>query len=344
VHWLLFCRHIARCDHLLLRGHKQPSAADVHRAESLLLAFAVWLRRSYSAATVGTYINSVKSAHFKWVGITAFRDLGVAFSRLALLLKILKRDDPVKRRTKTPFTLSSVRRLWASVTDEWAAGHFDTMRFWSMLTLAFQQLLRLNEISNVQATSLANCHPMMVSHLQFFSITDQLIPHPTSVTSAARVLPQLHHAVLRMPPSKADPFGNNHPLFLPIGRADHAVYSPCWNLWFLIATFPVASDLADSTPLFRQSTGGTPNTLQPVVQVSVEVFWSDFKHFCRNANIQYDQYGTHAFRVGGMNTLQDAGVGCPEMMALGRWASDIWTVYSRRQREHLMAVSERMFY
>ena len=31
-------------------------------------------------------------------------------------------------------------------------------------------------------------------HLQFFSITDQLIPHPTSVTSAARVLPQLHHA------------------------------------------------------------------------------------------------------------------------------------------------------
>ena len=43
-------------------------------------------------------------------------------------------------------------------------------------------------------------------------------------------------------------------------------------------------------------------------------------------------WGKHAFRVGGLNALQDAGASSVEILALGRWNSDAWRVYSRRHR------------
>jgi hypothetical protein len=342
-HWLLFCKYVAHRDHILLHGHLLPTQDRVQRAEADLLVFATWLRRSYSAATVATYITGVKAAHFAWAGVVSFRDLGVSFARVSLLLKILQRDQPTQRRIKVPFTLAHFERLLPVVMREWVSGSYDVMRFWAMITLAFQQLLRLNEIGNVQSESLANRHPMMVGHLSFRSSEGGELAHPTSVAMAAQNLRSLHHAILKMPPSKADPFACNHPLYLPLGRMEKARFSPCWNLWFMVATHPVDPTVADQVPLFQASVSGVPRSTPPFTQVKAAVFWSDFKRFCRLADVQYSQFGTHAFRVGGMNALQDAGVGGPEIMAMGRWASDCFTHYSRRQRLQLMKISERMF-
>ena len=56
----------------------------------------------------------------------------------------------------------------------------------------------------------------------------------------------------------------------------------------------------------------------------------------------YSQWGTHAFRVGGMNELQGAGAGVAEIMAIGHWRSDAWLLYSRRNRPRLMQWSRRI--
>jgi hypothetical protein len=56
----------------------------------------------------------------------------------------------------------------------------------------------------------------------------------------------------------------------------------------------------------------------------------------------YSQWGTHAFRVGGMNELQGAGAGVAEIMAIGHWRSDAWLLHSRRNRPRLMQWSRRI--
>ena len=50
----------------------------------------------------------------------------------------------------------------------------------------------------------------------------------------------------------------------------------------------------------------------------------------------YAKYGAHAFRVGGVVAMQDAGASAVEVMAQGRWRSDAWRVYSRRSKRSSM--------
>jgi hypothetical protein len=56
--------------------------------------------------------------------------------------------------------------------------------------------------------------------------------------------------------------------------------------------------------------------------------------------------GTHAFRVGGMDALQDAGAsdGVSDIMALGHWRSDVWVLYSRRNKPRLREWSRQILH
>jgi hypothetical protein len=64
---------------------------------------------------------------------------------------------------------------------------------------------------------------------------------------------------------------------------------------------------------------------------------------CRAADLRYERWGTHAFRVGaGTNALQDAGASAPEIMALGHWRSDARLLYSRRNKPRLQEWSKQI--
>ena len=65
------------------------------------------------------------------------------------------------------------------------------------------------------------------------------------------------------------------------------------------------------------------------------VFMALFRQVCEQAGILGPPFGTHCFRVGGLNALQDVGCGPAELMAFGRWASDVWRVYARRDHRRL---------
>ena len=80
----------------------------------------------------------------------------------------------------------------------------------------------------------------------------------------------------------------------------------------------------------------TNNESQPQAQqVNAAVFMAAFNRAVKAAGINL-HFGTHCFRVGGVNTLQDMGVGPAEIMAMGRWASDVWSLYARRNRMRLL--------
>jgi hypothetical protein len=75
--------------------------------------------------------------------------------------------------------------------------------------------------------------------------------------------------------------------------------------------YPVPLHFQSLVPLLRSQRVG------PAGQMTRAAFLHDFKAVCHETGLRYEQWGTHAFRVGGMNELQDAGASVAEIMAIG---------------------------
>ena len=151
------------------------------------------------------------------------------------------------------------------------------------------------------------------------------------------------YASSKMPPSKADRVqrvGND--LFFPGKLPEAAVKGAKECIEDFLNDYPVPLHLQGVVPLFRTVRQGAAS------QMTRSMFIYDFKVVCRAAiaktgtELRYSQWGTHAFRVGGMNALQDAGASVAEIMALGHWKSDAWLLYSRRNRPRLMYWSRQI--
>ena len=176
----------------------------------------------------------------------------------------------------------------------------------------------------------------MVSDLQFMSgegSTAVVMARKADGTVAAGS----SFATSRMPPSKSDPVqrvGNE--LFMPGKEPGEELDGAKECIENFLNDYPVALHFQSLVPLLRTVRVG------PSGQMTRAAFLHDFKVVCREAGLRYEQWGTHAFRVGGMNELQDAGAGVAEIMAIGHWRSDAWLLYSRRNRPRLMQWSRRI--
>ena len=56
----------------------------------------------------------------------------------------------------------------------------------------------------------------------------------------------------------------------------------------------------------------------------------------------HDQVKPHSFRIAGATLLFAAGVTADEIKTMGRWASDVYIIYCRLSKEHLLDLSRRM--
>jgi hypothetical protein len=110
------------------------------------------------------------------------------------------------------------------------------------------------------------------------------------------------------------------------------------NIVHFMNTYPIHRDLHQLTPLLHDKRDGVQR------QIRRHEFIRAFKMVCRAADMRYERWGTHAFRVGGMNALQDAGASVLEIMALGHWRSDAWLLYSRRNRPRLQAWAKQILH
>jgi hypothetical protein len=143
-----------------------------------------------------------------------------------------------------------------------------------------------------------------------------------------------------MPPSKADPIQRRGNELIFPRKIDFAMDpdGALENIVHFFNDYLIARRMHSVTPLLRSRRAGAQRLIKR------NEFVRDFRWVCRLDGLQYKQWGTHAFRVGGMNALQDAGASVAEIMALGHWRSDAWLLYSRRKRPRLQEWSKQILH
>jgi hypothetical protein len=232
---------------------------------------------------------------------------------------------------KVPFTLELAQKYFLAnherITSP-TADTFDDTRDFMVIVIAIYQLCRLSEITNTSPPSQANAFPIFIGDLKFYNSANKQLLRP--VTATDKWWDSVAYIKCRYPPSKADPFSFNIDLLFP-RPVKHAKYVSAFStISLFLSLYPVDSAYNELVPLCRRS------RKMPSAQVTDSKFWAGFKKGCRRAAIMYNVFGKHAFRVAGMNRLQELKAGPVVISAHGHWASDAWADYSRRNAFQLM--------
>ena len=342
-HWAIFAGIMMKWPLQLFSSREPPTQQQVLEAEQKLLVFGRWLGRSYLGDSVVKYVGDVKRAQRRWMGVP-LQMMGVNFCRLPMLLKILRKEKPGSKREKTPWPVDGFARVRAGTGSNGVFGLFggstasqklERESAYVMMLIAFEQLLRSDELVDTGKGSAASSNPLMLSDVTFEDRDGKVLDW--------EVWQQPAVAVLRMPPSKTDQQGTKFdflrmpfPVQWELGNAPNAAGPALWR-YVLRRQVPVGR--RGVAPLLAIRTG-----LGPERRLTATIFQRVFKELCTAAVPPLDaaEYGLHCFRVGGMNLLMDLGASAPQICALGRWSSECWQLYARRQRKQLMSLTEMM--
>jgi hypothetical protein len=337
-HWAVYCLDCIEVPIMLFPVGTKPRRKVRHGVENTLIMCVCWLARSYKSSTVTTYIGHVKALLGQWHGHEVLEDLGFTWSRLHKALRILRTTRPVSTREKRPFTfhmMLNIARYWKAKGR--AAMSFTQKCMWTAMVLCFNQLLRGNEVAQSSTFSFANRIPMVHAHIKHYGSDGRVICSPVSSADAMARVHMLSSSKLEMPPSKCDPEANNLPLYLiaAVGGVEEWL-SPATQIFLLQGESPVVDRAeAQYCVLFPAS----KKAVQPITATNL---LKVAKSMCSKASIDPSNLGTHAFRVGGMNHLQESGATIAQIMAIGRWSSDAWKLYSRRNRKRLVVWSQKL--
>ena len=324
-----------------------PLSRDQQGAvEVKMVFFRLFLLRATSrllSVTIDSYVGHVASYHTV-TGGTPFHEVVPKSERALSIVKTIKARRPSSSRGKTPFEHGDYVTFDSSVSASLTAfanakgveTRFRCQRVVTAVAVMKTALLRLSEIAQNKHLSIANRSPILVTDLRFFThakkgaFEEVFLQCDGTLPVAAFQLAMIKS---RMPPSKADPVQrSDNDLTFPAKVFDEDPDGAMEHICRFIDTFPVPEYRREAVPLFRRKINPSP------AQFHRYDFKRDFRWVCRNASpeLQYKQWGTHAFRIGGLNALQDAGASVAECMALGRWRSDAWKLYSRRNRPRLV--------
>lgn len=351
LYWACFAVQMMHWPLLLFDKLEVPALKEVLLAERKLLLFARWLHRDLASSTAISYVGAVLKMHQRWLGVP-LASLSVTFSRLPMLFRILKTEKPGATRVKRPWEFSHFTR-WANAYEgagrDPRRGYFGPgIEGFQLATvdltakLAFEHLLRLNEAVKTTGTTAADKAPWLVSDVVFQDRWgEELGWDEQGRPEGVPVLMQL-----RMPPSKADPLGVLNEVLqspFPSGWENGLHFTAAGPaMWRYMRRYPVPRKVATRVSLLRQKLPANS------ARLTAMVFTRVFKAMCVKATIRWQKmgavpaYGIHCFRVGGVNRLMELGASAPQICAMGRWASDCWLLYARRERRYLLEWTERM--
>ena len=350
--WVIFCRVLSL--HYFLFEHSDlPLSYEMKaQVEYKLLLFIAFLGRVrkpkvLKGRVMMGYVGHVKTMHAKVAMGRAFKDVVDATGRLQTISKVMQSWRPSDERMKVAFSVAHFE-VFSLCVDELKKNVAIDVRFLldrvrMAVAVMLTGVLRSSEICDNKDCAAANRAPIWLSDLRFMrSATggDDVSLEPSEDGKAPVGAEYIQS---RMPPSKSDPVqrvGNelHFPGKLPEARVKGA--KEC--IEDFVNDYPVPAHLHKVSPLFRTTREGAAS------QMTRAMFLHDFKRVCRltlqtvGTELFYSQWGTHAFRVGGMNALQDAGASVAEIMAIGHWRSDAWLLYSRRNRPRLMYWSRQI--
>jgi hypothetical protein len=308
--------------------------------------FWSFLHRTLAPATIATYWAAVIAAHRDWLDGTSLRELGIVFPAIRDHISVFRLREPIKEQKENLWTLQQTvdvldtspdLMLWNRPTR--SDDEFRQRSVFAVINTLWSQLLRASEIlpSSSAAQARASTALWNLSDLSFHSTDGLEIPILPSGSPDPSRVHELAFAKMRMVPSKADKHATNLPLLFPMAHnsASRAM-SPCAYFWDLCVLHPVCKAFHSSTPLFGSSMSSRGDRL------SEHQFMKQWKLFCTIAGITFKLFGKHAFRRGGINRLIDLGCSAPQIAALGRWKSDVWKIYARRNKDQLMVITAAM--
>ena len=346
-HWALYAGLLG-WDLLLVTGiTMQVTMVQVMQMELKLLTFASWLARSYATATVEKYVYDVKAQHSVWLGLP-LSALGIVFHRLPVLIRIMRKRNPPKKRTKKGWEWSNFSKIVDGKAERrrgrFGAGHkgYEQATVWVMMLLAFEQLMRLSEIVRTPVESVSGKNPLMRSDGYFVDDEGKRVCQGEDGKWVLGPGREFAMFVMRMPPSKTNPHGEEDGIQSPFpkGWRQGVGFTSLGPAMLRYQNrYPVPARQAAVVPLFglKQWKKGAV-----VARFTQQRYRTVFRQLCRLGGVWYSQYGLHCMRVGGTNRLMDLGATCPQISAAGRWAGDCWLLYLRRQRESLLALTVAM--
>ena len=166
------------------------------------------------------------------------------------------------------------------------------------LTVAFCGLLRGAEFSLQEGETFNPLRHLTRADVKFFSKEG------------------VEYAILRMRPAKKAGATKTLPLVLGGGGS---LLDPVVALKHLYATDPVPEELMATTPLFRHGTAA----------LTVEGVRAMVKAMMRSIGLDPARFGAHSLRIGGATAALAAGLSPAAIRAAGRWASDVYMLYTR---------------
>ena len=123
----------------------------------------------------------------------------------------------------------------------------------------------------------------------------------------------------------SNPFGKGVAIF--IGKTDSTL-CPVSAILNYLTVCP-----AGSGPLFVLPTGAT---------LSRGMFVKKVRAALEEANLDYERYSGHSFRIGAATSAAMAGIPAHVIKMLGRWESEAYQLYIRTPRETLASISRTL--
>ena len=325
-------------DPLLLPSHRQ-----LQEIRQRAKRYWSWLHRTYAPSSIATYWSAVLAEHRDHLKGTSLNELGINFPAFKDHVNVFRLRQPRSPPKQNFWTLQHFHDILTTSPRlrHWYVPEQDPHMFKMRTTMAvmatlWTQLLRASEIlPSTGAPARAAGALWNLSDVTFLTSDGQEIPWLADGTPDTAY--RMHSMKLPMVPSKADKFANNAPLFLPGPTNENdRVLSPAAFVWDLCVFHPVRRDRHHSTPLFPAAVDDREQ------RFSEASFLTHWKRLCSVAGLPYAQFGKHAFRRGGINRLIDLNCSAPQIGALGRWKTDTWKIYARRNKERLAHITATM--
>ena len=343
--WVKFCMAMGMVQMVLYTAAELPlSFVRRREVELLMLCFMQWLSRidpPIRGKTIGGYCDHVQMWMQHFLCGVPFREVLGSLGRISAMRKAFVRERPSRLREKKAFTPVTFKRLQRAVWNIRRSVRsrdekFRAQRLEMMVAAGLEGLLRTSEMALSTTPSASNLNPFALSDLNWCYKVDGVLHECPWREDGTVDTTRAMWLRVPMTSSKPDQFGiRGDELFFP--RSTRPGISGTFELAAdFVNEYPVPRARHPATPWFREQIFGM------YTQVTHYRFMADFKIVCKLAKIAYAGYGKHAFRIGGMNAMQDAGATAPEIMALGRWASDAWRLYARRERRTLLTLTAKV--
>jgi hypothetical protein len=282
--------------------------------EVLLMDFITWLvtckpsGRAIKPETARKYVSQVQGWHRRHYGVSIGGN--VDMFRLPQLVKGLRKQlGDVARKPRFGVRTQDLRK---AIDRNLGSGSLEELAWSAALQTGFCALMRAGEFATGDNEGFDRARHLTRADLEFYRDEHGVL-----------------HAVLMMRPLKSERYRSKSvPIILAEGGS---ILDPVRALWNMVMADPVPEERREMTPLFRHAQGERR-------AFSVREVREMVKRLMQSLGLPRARFGAHSLRIGGATAALAANVDPSLIRLMGRWASDVYEIYTRLSREAVVRV------